>query len=87
MIWSRMRNPFLKHRIGENKRLFQKQGNKYVSLLRKVKKEYFLSSNINEVVGNKYFWKTVKLFLSNKTISSKKITLTDDDEFITDEQK
>ena len=82
-----MRNPFLKHRIGENKRLFQKQGNKYVSLLRKVEKEYFLSSNINEVVGNKYFWKTVKLFLSNKTISSKKITLTDDDEFITDEQK
>ena len=43
--------------------------------------------NINKVVDNKSFWKIVKPFLSNKTISSEKITLIDDDELITDEQK
>ena len=58
-----------------------------VSLLRSVKKEYFLSLNVNEVINNKSFWKTVKPLLSSKTISSEKITLIDDDELITDEQK
>ena len=82
-----MSNRFLKHRSDENRRLFQKQRNKCVSLLRKAKKEYFSSLNINKVVDNKSFWKIVKPFLSNKTISSEKITLIDDDEFITDEKK
>ena len=42
---------------------------------------------MNIVVENKLFWKMVRPFLSNKTISSEKITLIDDDELIVDEQK
>ena len=42
--------------------------------------------NINKVEDSKSFWKIVKPFLSNKAISSEKITLIDDDEPITDEQ-
>ena len=87
MIRNRMRYRFLKHRSDENRRLFQKQRNKCVSLLRKAKKECFLSLNINKVVDNKCFWKIVKPFLSSKTISSEKITLVDDDELTTDEHK
>ena len=83
MIRSRMRNCFLKHRSYENRR-FQKQRDKCVSLLRKAKKEYFSSFN---VVDNKSFWKTVIPFLSNKNVSSEKITLIDDNELITDKQK
>ena len=82
-----MRNRFLKHRSDENRRLFPKQRNMCVSLLRKSKKEYFSSLNINKVVENKSFWKIVKPFLSNKTISSEKITIIDDDELVTDELK
>ena len=82
-----MSNRFLKHRSDENRRLFQKQRNKCVSLLQKAKKEYFSSLNINKVVDNKSFWKIVKTFLSNKAISSEKITLIDEVELITDEQK
>ena len=82
-----MRNRFLKHRSDENRCLFQKQRNKSVSLLRKAKKEYFSSLNINKVVDNKSFWKIVKPFVSNKTISSEKIILIDDNELITNEQK
>ena len=82
-----MRYRFLKHRSDENRRLFQKQRNKCVSLLRKAKIEYFLSLNTNKVVDNKCFWKIAKPFLSSKTISSEKITLVDDDELITDEHK
>ena len=53
----------------------------------KLKKKKILILNINKVEANKSFWKIVKPFLSNKTISSEKITLIDDDEPITDEQK
>ena len=42
---------------------------------------------INKVEDNKFFWKIVKPFLSNKTIPSEKITLIDDDELITNDQK
>ena len=42
MIQSEMRNRFLKHRSDENRRLFQKQRNKCISLLRKAKKRIFL---------------------------------------------
>ena len=87
MIRSRIRNRFLKNRSDENRRLFQKQRNKCVSLLRKAKKEYFSSLNINKVVDNKSFWKIVEPCLSKKTIPSEKITLIDDDELLTDEQK
>ena len=87
MIRNRKRNRFLKHRSDENRRLFQKQRNMCVSLLRKAKKEYFSPSNTNKVVENKSFWKIVKPFLSNKTISSEKITIINDDELITDELK
>ena len=84
---SRMKNRFLKHRSDKNRRLFQKQRNKCVSLLRKAKKGYFSSLNVNKIVGNKSFCKTVNPILSNKTVFSEKITLVDDDELITDEQK
>ena len=42
---------------------------------------------INKVEDNKSFWNIVKPFLSNKTIPSEKITLIDDDELITSDQK
>ena len=48
-----------------------------------------LKKNISHhrIISNKSFRAIVKPFLSNKTISSEKIALTDDDELITDEQK
>ena len=67
-----MRNRFLKHSGDENRRLFQKQRNKCVSLLRKAKKEYFSSLIINKVIDNKSFLTIVKSFVSHKTISSEK---------------
>ena len=84
MVRSRLRNRFLKHRGDESRRLFQKKRNKCVSLLRKAKKEYFLSLNVSKVLDNKSFWKTVNPFLSNNTISLKEITFTDNDELLTE---
>ena len=43
--------------------------------------------NVNKVLDNKSFWKTVTPLLSNKNVSSGKITLIHDNELTTDEQK
>ena len=50
-----MRNRFLIH---EDRRLFQKQKNKWVSFLQKAKKEYFSSLHVNKLADNKSFEKT-----------------------------
>ena len=46
-----------------------------VALLRKSKREYYQDLSAKNVCDNKKFWKVVKPLLSNKIMSSKKITL------------
>ena len=66
MTRSRLRNRFLQNRSEENRKLFYKQINKCVSLLRKSKKDYFENPNEKNITYNKSFRKTVKPFLSKK---------------------
>ena len=66
MTRSRLRNRFLQNRSEENQKLFYKQINKCVSLLRKSKKAYFENPNEKNITYNKSFRKTVKPFLSKK---------------------
>ena len=82
MTRTMLRNRFLKNRSEENKRKYTKQRNHCVSLLKKIKSEYY--SNLNEKDGtdNKMFWKTVKLFFSDEVTSSEKITLIEENEII-----
>ena len=66
MTRSRLLNRFLKNRSEENRKLFSKQRNKCVSLLRKSKKDYFENLNEKNITDKKHFWKTVKPFLPKK---------------------
>ena len=70
MTRTRLRNRFLKNRTEENY---------CVSLLRKVKNEYYSNLNEKDVTDNKMFWKIVKPFFSDKVTSSEKITLIEED--------
>ena len=79
---TRLRNKFLKHRTGENKRSYSKQRNYCVSLLRKTKKEYYSNLDEKNVTDNRKFWKTVKPFLSDKIVSSQKIIQVESDKII-----
>ena len=56
-----------------------------VSLLKKTKKEYFGNLNEKNVCDNKTFWKTVKLFLSDKIVSKDQITLVENNEIISED--
>ena len=55
----------------------QNKGNKYVSFLKKAKKEYYQTFDQKNVIDNKKFWKAIKPLLSDKSISRVKINLTE----------
>ena len=68
MTRSRLRNRLLKNRSEENRKLFRKQKNKCVSVLRKSKKDYFANLSEKSITDKKRFWKIVKPILSKKNI-------------------
>ena len=82
---TRLRNKFLKIPTIENKLAYTKQRNFCVSLLRKVKREYFANINEKNIIDNRKFWQTVKASLSEKNKSKEKITLIKNDEIISDD--
>ena len=50
------------------------------------KKEYYDRLNEKHVTDNKTFWKTIKPFLSDKTVNSPKITTDEKNEIINNEE-
>ena len=75
----------------ENRRhpqVYVKQRNKCVSLLKKAKKKNITKIWMRKnVVDNKKFWKIVKLLLSGKSVSRKKINLTKNETILTPESE
>ena len=82
MTRTKLRNNFLQNKNEENRKLYAKQRNFCVSLLRKVKKRFYKTLIKKPVIDNKLFWKTVETFLSDKIMGKKKIHLTDNGELI-----
>ena len=79
---TRLRNKLLKDQNKENKRRYEKQRNYCVSLIRKMKKDNYSNLGIKKVTYSKTFWKTIKPFLSDKIMSTEKITLIDNGEVV-----
>ena len=69
---TRLRNTFLKNPTVANKCAYKKQRKFCVSLLRKIKREYFANLKEKNIIDNKKFWQTVKHFLSEKNKSREK---------------
>ena len=84
---TRLRNNFLKNPLVANKLPYTKQRNFCVSLLRKVKREYFANLNEKNITDNRKLWQTVKPFLSDKNKSREKIILIKNEEIISDDVK
>ena len=68
---TRLRSNFPRNRSDENKRKYSKHQNYCVSFLRKTDKNYYSNINEKKTTDNKTFWKTVKPFLSGKTLVQK----------------
>ena len=84
---SRLRNNFLRKKTEETRKLYVKQRNKCVSLLKKAKKESYQNLDEKNVIDNKKFWKTVKPLLSDKSVSREKINLTENEKMLTSESE
>ena len=88
-IMERMRiiNTFLKNPIVAIKLAYTKERNFCVSLLRKVKRDYFahLNETKKNITDNRKFWQAVKAFLSEKSKSREKITLIRNEDAICDD--
>ena len=82
---SRLKNKFLKKTNEENKSIYSKQRNYCVNLLRKVKKNYYANLNLKYITDNKKFWNIVKPFFSDKSKSSKNITLIEGETIISND--
>ena len=64
-----LRNKFLKHKIVESRQASVKQRNYCISLLRKVKRNYYSNLNVKDITAIKKFWKTIKpLFLIKQNL-------------------
>ena len=55
--------------------------------MRQNKKDYFETLDMKSVTDNKMFWKTVAPLFSNKSKASNKITLSENEKLITNDQK
>ena len=84
MVRSKLRNKFQKSSTIESRDAYKKQRNYCVSLLRATKKNYYDNLNINVIIDNKKFWKSVKPFFSEKCQINTKIILLDEEEIISD---
>ena len=84
---SRLRNKYLKSNNEENRKLYDKQRNYCVSLLRKTKKAYYENLDDRNVSDNKLFWKTVKLSLSEKFSARERISLSENSKIVKTEKQ
>ena len=84
---SRLRNKFLNNPNEINKINYNKHRNYCVNLLRKEKRKYYNNIDLKFITDNKQFWKTIKPLFSDKHNISRKITLIEDDEIISNDVK
>ena len=79
---AKLRNKLLKNRSNKNKTNYVKQRNHCVSLLKKMKREYYSHLGEENICDNETFWKIVKPISSKKIKSNERITLIENDEII-----
>ena len=72
MHTSKFKNRFNKRRTYENWCNYKTQRKHYLSLLRKTKQQYFKNMNLNDIIDNKTFWRTIKPSFNEKGSGSGK---------------
>ena len=66
MLRIQLKKKFNSNKSEENSKKYKQQRNYCVKILQKTKMEYFQNMDVNKIIDNKMFWKTVKPRFSNK---------------------
>ena len=84
---SQLQTKYFKNKSENNYLAFKKQRNVCSKLYKKDRKKYYNSLDIKNITDNKQFWKTIKPFLSEKSIVTSKIKLKDKNKIISNDDK
>ena len=87
MIRSKLRNKLNKEKSLSAKLAYNKQRNFCTSLLRRTKREYYGKLNPSDISDNKKFWKTVKPFFSEKSVTTDSIAIVENNKIYDDDEK
>ena len=87
MLRPKLRNKFLKKKISESRAKYNKQRNICVSLIKKLKRNYYENLDVKDINDNKKFWATVKPLFSNKIKSAENIYQDESGEIIRNEKE
>ena len=72
-------------RTAESKKAYRKQKNYTDKLMKKEKKRFFSSLDLNNFTDNQKFWNTVKPLFSKTAVGSRKFTLVKDENVVSDD--
>ena len=86
MTRSTLKSKYLKNKSHDNHKAFKKQKNYTKRLAKKERVKYFANLDLNKYTDNIKFWYTVKPMFSGSEFGSKKITLVENGEVITDDK-
>ena len=84
---SKLKNKSSKERNVKNWSDCKQQQSCYSNLLKESKTRHFNNLNVKDVTVNKCYWKTIKLFFTDKTKNSNNITLNENYQTITEDEK
>ena len=85
MMKSKNKNQYVKWPSRENYLAFKRAKNKYTSINKKAKKDYFKEATKYGVMANKELWKKLKAFLTNKgCFSEDQVSIEVNDQIVSD---
>ena len=84
---SQLKNKFIRNSTVENMNKYKKIKYFWSKLYMKERKKFYFQLDIKNITDNKLFWKTMKLFLSDKCSYVSKIYLVHNDNVIFDDQE
>ena len=86
MVRSKLRNVLNNKKTLSANLAYKKQRNFCTALLRRTKRAFYCKLNPNKITDNKTFWKTVKPFFSEKSVTTDNITIIEKDEVYDDDE-
>ena len=84
---SRLLNRYRKEKTEAIRSAYKRERNFCVKLLRKTKKEFCNKLNVKCITKKKLFWEPVKSSFTDKTLKDERITLVENNKFVSDKSK
>ena len=84
---SQLQSKYYKTKNVDDYENYKKQKNFVSRLYKKERKKYYSNLNLNDIIDNKKFWRSMKPFLSEKVTTTRNITLVENNSIISDNDK